>query len=307
MRYGGVVPVGSGTPPDARRHASAGAITIRPAESRDVHACGRIFYEAFRAMAQKHNFPPEVPSEEVGIAIVGHLFGNPGFYCVVAEDRGRVVGSNCLDERNEISGIGPISVDPGAQDGGIGRKLMRAVIDRSDERGFRGVRLVQDAYHSRSLSLYAKLDFACREQLVVMNGVPGADDPSYAVRPATDDDLASCDRLCAATHGFTRDGELRQAMAQGHAFVAEHDGAIRAYTSGLGYFGHTVGESAAAIGALLARAPHQPSLGVLVPTRDTSLFRWCLDHGMRTIQPMTLMTRGRYEEPRGPYLPSILF
>jgi predicted N-acetyltransferase YhbS len=293
--------------PVSPEEVSMAAVSIRPAGSRDVRACGRIFYEAFRTIAEKHNFPPEVPSEEVGIGIIGQLFGNPDFYCVVAEDRDRVVGSNCLDERNEISGIGPISVDPGVQDSGIGRNLMRAVIDRSDERGFRGVRLVQDAYHCRSLSLYAKLDFACREQLVVMNGVPGGDDPSYTVRPATDADAASCNRLCAATHGFTRDGELRQAIAQGHAFVAERDGAVRAYTSALGYFGHTVGESAAAIGALLARAPHQPSPGVLVPTRDTSLFRWCLDHGMRTVQPMTLMTRGLYEEPRGPYLPSILF
>src|SRR5206468_12780646 len=87
--------------------------------SRDVRACGRIFYAAFRTIAEKHNFPPEVPSEEVGIGIIGQLFGNPGFYCVVAEDRDRVVGSNCLDERNEISGIGPISVDPGVQDSGI--------------------------------------------------------------------------------------------------------------------------------------------------------------------------------------------
>src|SRR5262249_22190792 len=156
---------------------------------------------------ERHNFPPEVPSRKVGVAIVGHLFANPGFYCVVAEDRGRVVGSNCLDERNEVSGVGPISVDPGAQDAGIGRTLMRAVVDRSDQRAFRGVRLVQDAYHARSLSLYAKLDFVCREQLVVMNGVPGGDDPSYTVRPATDADAAGCNRLCAATHGVARDGE----------------------------------------------------------------------------------------------------
>src|SRR5690242_32747 len=184
------------------------AVSIRPAESREVRACGRILYEAFRTIAEKHNFPPEVPSEEVGIGISGQLFGNPGFYCVVGESGGRIVGSNCLDERNESSGIGPISVDPGVQDSGIGRKLMLAVIDRSNERGFRGVRLVQDAYHCRSLSLYAKLDFACREQLVVMNGVPGGEDRSYTVRPATDADATTCNRLCAATHGFNRDGEL---------------------------------------------------------------------------------------------------
>ena len=51
------------------------------------------------------------------------LFSSPGFYCVVAESEGRIVGSNCLDERSLIAGIGPITVDPGAQNLGVGRKL----------------------------------------------------------------------------------------------------------------------------------------------------------------------------------------
>jgi hypothetical protein len=28
------------------------------------------------------------------------MFGHPRFYCVVAELRGAIVGSNCLDERS---------------------------------------------------------------------------------------------------------------------------------------------------------------------------------------------------------------
>src|SRR6185312_4730479 len=136
------------------------SISLRRAEAKDIAPCGLICYEAFRAIAEKHGFPPDVPNPEVGEMIVGMMFGNPGFYCVVAESNGRVVGSNCLDERNVISGIGPITVDPKTQNGGIGRKLMEAVITRSDERNFPGVRLVQAGYHMRSLSLYTKLGFA---------------------------------------------------------------------------------------------------------------------------------------------------
>jgi len=62
------------------------------------------------------------------------LFSNPGFYCVVAESGGRIVGSNGLDERSMIAGIGPITIDPGAQNLGVGRKLMQAVMDRASER-----------------------------------------------------------------------------------------------------------------------------------------------------------------------------
>jgi hypothetical protein len=89
--------------------------------------------------------------------------------------------------------------------------------------------------------------------------------------------------------------------------VAERDGGIRAYTSGLGYFGHTVGASNDAIAALLAKAPHLPTLGILVPIRNDALFRWCLEHGMRGIMTMTLMSRGLYQEPQGPYLPSVTY
>ena len=47
--------------------------------------------------------------------------------------------------------------------------------------------------------------------------------------------------------------------------------------------------------------------GILVPTRNTDLFRWCLDHGFRLAQQMTLMTIGLYNEPQGAYLPSIMY
>jgi hypothetical protein len=51
------------------------------------------------------------------------------------------------------------------QDSRIGRRLMGDVLDRAAGRKFAGVRLVQAAYHSRSLALYAKLGFDVRETL----------------------------------------------------------------------------------------------------------------------------------------------
>jgi predicted N-acetyltransferase YhbS len=287
---------------------SRNRVVLRRAESRDIKPCGEIFFEAFRGIAAKHNFPPELPSRETGIHVMEMLFTNPGFYCVVAERDGQIVGSNCLDERCAISGIGPITVDPEVQDRGIGRQLMRAVIERSDERGFVGVRLIQTAYHMRSLSLYTKLGFVACEELVVMNGTPADPQASrYHVRPVTKTDIAHCNRLCIDVHGFHRGVELEQAIPAQTAYVAERDGSIRAYTSGLGYFGHSVAESTDALCALLAQAPHMPTLGALIPIRNHQLFRWCLEHGMHSVQTMTLMARGIYQEPRGPWLPSILY
>src|SRR5689334_19160051 len=132
---------------------SASKVTLRRATAADVEPCGRICYHAFRTIAEKHGFPPDFPNEQVGIEVIGFLVNNPGFYFVVAEQDGRVVGSNGLDERNAISGVGPITIDPEVQDSGIGRRLMQDVIERSDARGFPGMRLVQAGYHMRSLSL----------------------------------------------------------------------------------------------------------------------------------------------------------
>ena len=38
------------------------------------------------------------------------------------------MGSNCLDERSSIFGVGPITVDPEVQSAGVGRRLMQAVM-----------------------------------------------------------------------------------------------------------------------------------------------------------------------------------
>jgi hypothetical protein len=90
------------------------SLGLRPGTPADAEACGRICYEAFRAIAERHGFPPDFTSPADAVAIVGHLLAHPGFHAIVAESDGRVVGSNFLDERSTIAGLGPITVDPGA-------------------------------------------------------------------------------------------------------------------------------------------------------------------------------------------------
>jgi predicted N-acetyltransferase YhbS len=87
-----------------------------------------ICYSAFKVIAEAHNFPPDFPNPEVAIKLLAELLAHPGFYAVVAELDGRVVGSNFVDERSTIAGIGPITVDPAVQNRTIGRQLMQQVI-----------------------------------------------------------------------------------------------------------------------------------------------------------------------------------
>jgi predicted N-acetyltransferase YhbS len=282
---------------------------LRPGTPEDIAATGMILFEAFKSVASQHNFPWDYPSVEIATGVVTMMLSNPGFYSVIAEMDGRVVGSNFLDERNPIAGIGPITVDPTVQNQTVGRQLMLAVMERAAQRKFAGVRLVQAAYHNRSLCLYTKLGFETREPLSKMDGAPIEKRiPGYDVRPATESDLAACDSLCVRVHGHDRGGELRDAVKAGTAKVVEHLGQITGYATDIAFFAHTVGETNQEIIALIASASDFSSKrGILVPTRNGELLRWCLNNGLRLVQQMTLMTIGLYNEPAGAYLPSVLY
>ena len=145
-------------------------LRLRPGTVADAEQCGRIQYEAFRSIAEQHNFTPDFPSVEAARDVVRMLLSHPRFYSVVAELDGRIVGCNFLDERSTIAGVGPVSVDPPVMDGTIGRQLMQAVMDRARERRSPGVRLLQIAWHYRSLALYTKLGFEIHETISGLQG-----------------------------------------------------------------------------------------------------------------------------------------
>jgi GNAT superfamily N-acetyltransferase len=288
--------------------ANTAAVTIRRAKVEDAPACGQICYEAFYKISTDHNFPPDIPAPEVGVGLLTQIFSHPGFYCVLAETDGRIVGSNCLDERNAIAGIGPITIDPKTQNRGVGRKLMDAVLDRARERNFAGVRLVQAAFHNRSLSLYTTLGFDVREPLATIQG-PAIKKTyeGYTVRPAQASDLEACNQVALRVHGHHRSGELADAVQQGTATVVERHGRITGYASSLAFFGHAVAETNPDLQAIIAAADGFGGPGILVPSRNAELFRWCLGNGLRVVQPMTLMSLGLYNEPKGAFLPSVTY
>jgi predicted N-acetyltransferase YhbS len=288
--------------------SSSSTVHIRRAAPEDAPAAGRICYEAFAAINRQHNFPPDIPSPDAAIGLLERLFTHPRFYCVIAEANGKVVGSNCLDERGAIAGLGPITVDPAAQNSTVGRQLMNAMLDRGRERALAGIRLLQSAFHNRSLSLYTKLGFDAREPMSVMQGpaikraIEGCD-----VRPATLSDIEAANRVCLRVHGHDRSGELRDSIDHGTASVVERRGRLTGYASAFGFFGHAVAESLEDLQALIASADGFSGPGLIVPTRNGELFRWCLTNGLRVVQPLTLMTTGLYNEPAGAYVPSILY
>jgi len=283
-------------------------INFRKGKPRDAEICASICYEAFKAIADQHHFPPDFPDRESAFGLIPQLLSREDIYSVIAESDGRVVGSNFLWENGVIAGVGPITVEPGVQNSAIGRQLMENVLRRAHQRRFAGVRLLQSAYHNRSLSLYARLGFVVRAPLSTMQGAPLAVQiPGYTVRPATARDLDACNQVCVHVHGHDRRGELLDAIQQGTATLVEHGGRITGYATLVSFFGHAVGETNEALKALIGAAPAFLGPGFLLPTRNGELFRWCLDHGLRVVQPMTLMSVGLYNKPVGAFLPSVLY
>jgi predicted N-acetyltransferase YhbS len=284
------------------------AITIRRAEAADAGACGEIAYRAFQTLHDHYNFPRPYPSVEVATGVLSRVLANPGFYGIVAERDGRIVGSNFADQRSPIAGIGPISVDPEVQYKGIGRSLMQTALEHLNARNFAGIRLVQSAFNNHSLSLYTTIGFRAREPLSVMQGPAlNVKFAGYDVRPANEADIAACNMLCRRVHGFDRGVELRDAIAARTAMVVDHLGHVTAYATGLAFSGHAAAETNQDLKALIGAAPAFLGPGFLLPTRNHEVFAWCLDNGLRLVMQMTLMTIGLYNEPAGAYLPSILY
>lgn len=285
------------------------SIQIREMKQEDVETCGRICYEAFKNISERHNFRPDFPSSDSGIQLTQALFSSQQVFSIVAESDGQVIGSNHLWEYDAIRAVGPITIDPQAQAKGTGRKLMEAVIERGQTG--QGIRLVQDSFNAASLSLYASLGFDVKEPLVLIEGEIKGDVPAeIEVRPLQEGDFAGCAELSRQVHGVERVNELKNTPPFLQSFVAVRDGRLTAYTSAPHFWAlnHAVAESTEGMKALLTGAGNlsggQP-LSLLLPTRQTDLFRWCLQKGMRVVKPMTLMARGEYQEPRSCYLPSV--
>jgi len=289
---------------------SQSAIEIREAVPGDTGEVARIMYEAFRRFHESRGFAPDFPDIEAATRVAAGQIEDPTRYGVVALSNGRIVGSNFLTEDDPIQGVGPISVDPDIQDSGVGRLLMQAVIKRGEKA--RGIRLLQDAFNTKSMALYASLGFRVREPLVVMTGRPREGlSTGVRVRPMTSADLIAADNLARRVHGYARAAELRAALVRGTPVVLERSGRITAYMTmpSLWMLNHGVAETWADLTALLlgAGAVSDDPIGFLTPIRNAELFNWCLGQGFTVVKPMTLMTRGEYTEPRGAWIPSVFY
>ncbi len=282
-------------------------IELRQARTEDVPELGRICYESFKDLTDRHGFPLDFASVDFAQQVVGMLVQSETVYSIGAfDDAGEPKGSNFLNMWGDVAGIGPISVDVGAQGEGIGRLLMEDVIANSRGQGYEMIRLCQDSYNMQSLALYTSLDFDTKEPIALL-ALTSEGEPDPAFRPATLADVPAMDELCRDIYRISRKGEYETLLGLGvPAFVLDR-GHVGGYLLGTA-FGHGVAESDDDMLALLAGyGAIVPDARSFLPIRSGELYRRALAAGHRNIKVMNLMTLGPYEEPQGAYAPSGAF
>lgn len=298
-----------GTVPTTLQLEREGDLTmeLRPVQKADIQACGRVMYTAFTEIAQRHNFPPDFPNPAAAEGLLLDMLNAPGFDAFVAEEEGRILGSIFVSRRSQVGGISVLTIDPKVQNRGVGRRLLQHGMGILVERGHTRQQIIQVGYHNRSLCLYAKSGFIASELLSNMTGQPiRANIPLRTVRRASDSDACACNAVCQKVHGFDREHEVIHAIARGTAFVVQCNGRITGYTTGVGFVGHGVGETNEDLKALIASADGFTGPGILIPTSNGELFRWCLENGLRVVQQMTLMDTHPSGPANGVYWPGIL-
>ncbi len=291
--------------------ASARSPQVQLVEACPEHVgeLGRICYEAFKDLADRHGFPPDFPSAHFARRVIGMLVARPDVYGVAALVNGEVAGSNYMSLTDPVAGVGPISVDCAFQGLDIGRKLMQAVIDHARAKNIQRVRLLQDGFNSLSVSLYASLGFEVKHPVGYLRLAP-ADAPDPSVRPVEEHDLDALDQLCRRNYKSSRRNELAAALRAGLlALTRLRDGRLTGYLIP-GIFGHGVAESeddAVAIARQAARLAPPEHAFCFCPLDQASLFRAFLAAGCRTAKVMNLMAMGPYEPPEAVWMPSILY
>ena len=87
----------------ATASAHASAATLIPARAEHTPELGRICYEAFKDLQDRHRFLVDFPSVQLARQVIGLVVTRPEFYGVAAMSDGELVGSNFLTAGTPIA------------------------------------------------------------------------------------------------------------------------------------------------------------------------------------------------------------
>lgn len=254
--------------------------------------------------------------------LLGQAFTD-GFVGFVAVNKnGDIVGSNLVEMRDEIAGIGPISVKIDGQNTGAGRLLMKACMKAAAEKGMKTVRLHGIGNNNKSFSLYLDLGFDPICTCGHYEGVCTAAAPAgFTCEPLSAKYVEACSKLHFNVCGVHRRNDISAMIGTPfpNCVVLDAVGQVVAYSTGCFLSGHTVAESGDAFKQLVvfqskqveaargAGAPLPPTT-LFVPHESFELMRWLARNGFRLKRHVVQMGYGPHVEPaNGFYFPAIQY
>jgi GNAT superfamily N-acetyltransferase len=294
---------------DTKQRKGLSEPILVPAKPEHAEELGRICFEAFKGIHDRHNFPRDLPTRELADNVIGLFVSRDDIYGVAALVDGRPAGSNFLSLSDPVAGVGPITVDPSTQARGLGRALMQDVIDYAERNGIKHVRLLQDSFNMSSLSLYASLGFEVRAGVALMDASSGSQTSQGGARPAAESDIEAMDDLCRSIYKVSRRNEVAAAMKWGFPpVVAERGGTMTGYLVP-GFLGHGVArteeDAFALIDEVSRTVPHLAKF--FCPLSEAGFYRESLKRGYRAVKVMNLMSIGHYDPPDEIWMPSVLY
>ena len=277
----------------------------------NTEAVGTLVYEAFRDIAERHNFDPAFESPELAQLIIRLLAQTEGYESYLLVEGGRPLACNFGDERDEVIGVGPVAVAVDQQGRGLGRRVMEALLERAEQGGFASVRLLQAASNMQSFSLYHRLGFEVKDALALLLGRPSADEePRDRLREYTGGDLDACDALHREVLGFSRRHDIEFMANMAPPVLVERDGQLAGYLTRFPgeevFLTHGAARDERALRDLIiGTAKAAPAeLRFALPTSMAETLRWAIGTGFRLTELDTYMVRGEYEKPMGAWIPS---
>ncbi|HSC35596.1 MAG TPA: GNAT family N-acetyltransferase [Thermodesulfobacteriota bacterium] len=299
----------TGKKADKEQRKGSSEPVLVPAGPEHVEELGRICFEAFKGIHDHHNSPRDFPTLEIAVNVIKFFVNRDDIYGVAALVDGKPAGSNFISLSDAVAGVGPITIDPSTQARGIGRALMRDVIDYAKKNGIKQVRLLQDSFNMSSLSLYSSLGFDVRVGVVLMDASQGRNIPQGNVRPAAESDIEAMDGLCRSIYKVSRRNEIAAAMKYGFPPVlTEREGTMTGYLIP-GFLGHGVARTEEDAFVLIDEAsrntPHLAKF--FCPLSEARFYRESLKRGYRAVKVMNLMSIGHYDPPDEIWMPSVLY
>jgi GNAT superfamily N-acetyltransferase len=204
------------------------SLRVRPMTAGDRSEVADLIYASINTWYRLHGLPqifhggPQVT--DVFYEVYQAL--DPG--CgVVAEDTrtGRLMGSCFYHPREHHVALGIMNVHPNYFGQGAGRALLQHIIEFTDRKGYRALRLTQSALNLDSFSLYNKAGFVPRaayQDMVI--DVPAAGfnpadlAPAPEVRDATSADVPAMAALERDVSGLTREPDYRHCIENAAGF-----------------------------------------------------------------------------------------